>query len=65
MILVSGVVPVVLLDVGDQKYRDPVLLPDSLQDPSMADSAQGDAAGGVGADVDHPLPERGHVQPGA
>ena len=60
-----GFVPVVLLDVGDQKYRDPVLLPDSLQDQSMADSAPGDAAGGVGADADHPLPERGHVQPGA
>ena len=64
-ICVSGVVPVVLLDVRDHKYRDPVLLSDSLQDPGLAHSAPGDAAGGPGPDVDHPLAERGHVQPGA
>ena len=61
----SGVVPVILLDVRDQKYRDPLLLSDSLQDPSLEDSTQGDAAGGLGVDVDHPLTERGHVLPGS
>ena len=61
---VSGVVPVVLLDVRDQKYRDPLLLSNSLQDTSLEDSTQGDAAGGLGVDVDHPLTERGHVLPG-
>ena len=62
---VPGVVPAVLFDVRDHKYRDPVLLSDSLQDPGLAHSAPGDAAGGPGPDVDHPLAERGHVQPGA
>ena len=61
----SGVVPVILLDVRDQKYRYPLLLPHSLQDPSLADTAPGDVAGGVGLDVHHPLTERGDALPGS
>ena len=65
LITASDLVPLVLLHVRHQEHRHPLLLSLPLQDPSLEDSTQGDAAGGLGVDVDHPLTERGHVLPGS